>query len=93
MTPGEAFVAGLSVERIAIWDALARCESNGRWDINTGNGYYGGIQFSPSSWWSVGGEGYPHQASREEQIYRGELLLDIQGWGAWPGCTRKLGLR
>ncbi len=93
LTPGEAFVAGLSAERIATWEALAECESNGRWDINTGNGYYGGIQFAPTSWWAVGGEGYPHNAAREEQIYRGELLLDMQGWGAWPGCTRKLGLR
>ena len=93
MTEAERFVAGLSPERIATWDALAWCESTGRWDINTGNGYYGGIQFAPSSWRAVGGERLPHQASREEQIYRGELLLAIQGWGAWPGCTRKLGLR
>ncbi len=92
-TEGEVFVRGLSTSRLAIWDALAECESTGDWAINTGNGFYGGIQFSPRSWRAVGGEGYPHQATRVEQIYRGELLKEIQGWGAWPGCTRKLGLR
>ena len=91
--PAEAFVASLPPERVAIWDALAHCESTSRWDINTGNGFYGGIQFTLSSWRAVGGTGYPHEHSREEQIYRGELLLEIQGWRAWPGCTRKLGLR
>jgi hypothetical protein len=76
-----------------VWDRLAQCESNGNWRINTGNGYYGGLQFSASSWRAVGGSGLPHQASREEQIRRGELLKAKQGWGAWPACTRKLGLR
>jgi putative cell wall-binding protein len=75
------------------WDALAQCESGGNWSINTGNGYYGGIQFSLSSWRAVGGSGYPHQHSRLEQIYRGELLQARQGWGAWPSCSRKIGLR
>lgn len=78
---------------LALWDRLARCESGGNWSINTGNGYYGGIQFSLASWRAVGGSGYPHQASRLEQIYRGELLQARQGWGAWPACTRKLGIR
>ena len=77
----------------SVWDSLARCESGGNWAINTGNGYYGGLQFSLSSWRAVGGSGYPHQASREEQIARGEMLLARQGWGAWPACTAKLGLR
>lgn len=76
-----------------VWDQLARCESGGNWAINTGNGYYGGLQFSLSSWKAVGGSGYPHQASREEQIARGEMLKARQGWGAWPSCTAKLGLR
>ena len=74
------------------WDRLAQCESGGDWSINTGNGYYGGVQFSLSSWRAVGGKGYPHQNSRSEQIYRAERLLDLQGWGAWPTCSRKLGL-
>jgi LysM repeat protein len=77
----------------SVWDSLARCESGGNWAINTGNGYYGGLQFSLSSWRGVGGSGYPHQASREEQIARAEMLLARQGWGAWPACSAKLGLR
>lgn len=77
----------------SIWDAIARCESGGNWAINTGNGYYGGLQFTLGSWQAVGGTGYPHQASREEQITRGKLLQARQGWGAWPACTSKLGLR
>lgn len=76
-----------------VWDRLAQCESGGNWAINTGNGYYGGLQFSLSSWRGVGGSGYPHQASKAEQIARAEALLARQGWGAWPACTAKLGLR
>lgn len=76
-----------------IWDALARCESGGNWSINTGNGYYGGLQFSAATWRSVGGSGLPHQNSREEQITRGKILQARSGWGQWPACTRKLGLR
>ncbi|MTV25110.1 hypothetical protein FTX61_06720 [Nitriliruptoraceae bacterium ZYF776] len=76
-----------------VWDRLARCESGGNWSINTGNGYYGGLQFSLSSWRAVGGSGYPHQASKLEQIERAERLRAQQGWGAWPSCSRQLGLR
>ena len=77
----------------ATWDYLARCESGGNWAINTGNGFYGGIQFTLQSWQGVGGTGYPHQASRETQIAMGKRLWAIQGWGAWPGCTAKFGWR
>ena len=77
----------------SVWDALAECESGGNWSIDTGNGYYGGLQFALSSWRAVGGQGYPHHASRSEQIHRAEILLDLQGWGAWPACSRRLGLR
>ena len=77
----------------AVWDRLAECESGGDWSINTRNGFYGGLQFSLTSWRNVGGSGYPHQNSREEQIYRGEKVKALQGWGAWPACSRKLGLR
>jgi hypothetical protein len=80
-------------ERDRIWDDLAQCESGGNWAINTGNGYYGGLQFSLSSWRWVGGSGYPHHHTREEQIYRAEILLSRQGWNAWPACSRKLGYR
>ena len=77
----------------SVWDRLAQCESGGNWAINTGNGYYGGLQFSLSSWRGVGGVGYPHQASRETQIAMGERLRASGGWGHWPACSRKLGLR
>ena len=73
------------------WYVLAECEAFSQWDIDSGNGYYGGLQFSLGSWQGVGGEGYPHQASPSEQIYRGNLLWERQGWNAWPGCARSLG--
>src|SRR4249920_1274074 len=76
-----------------VWDRLARCESSGNWHINTGNGYYGGLQFSLASWRGTGGSGYPHHASKAEQIRRAERLQNMQGWGAWPECSRKIGLR
>lgn len=76
-----------------VWDRLAQCESSGDWNINTGNGFYGGLQFTLSSWRAVGGTGYPHHASKQEQIRRAEKLKAIQGWGAWPACSSKLGLR
>jgi hypothetical protein len=78
-------------DRDQMWEDLAGCESNHNWQANTGNGYYGGVQFALSSWQSVGGSGYPHQASRAEQIHRAEILLDRQGWDAWPSCSRQLG--
>jgi resuscitation-promoting factor RpfB len=77
----------------SVWDRLAQCESNGNWAANTGNGYYGGLQFLPSTWRSVGGSGLPHQASRAEQIRRAEILQARSGWGQWPACSRRLGLR
>ena len=76
----------------SIWDSLAACESGGNWSINTGNGFYGGLQFTLSSWAGVGGSGYPNQASRDEQIARAQILQQRQGWGAWPACSAKLGL-
>lgn len=71
------------------WDAIAQCESGGNWSINTGNGYYGGLQFSESSWRAVGGSGTANQASKSEQIMRAEKLKAIQGIGAWPVCGPK----
>lgn len=76
-----------------VWDVLAACESSGDWRANTGNGFYGGLQFLPESWWLVGGRGLPHEASRDEQILRAERLLAIQGWVAWPVCSVRVGLR
>jgi hypothetical protein len=85
--------AEAAAERDAMWERLAGCESGHNWSINTGNGYYGGLQFSLSSWQWVGGSGYPHRASRAEQIRRAEILLSRQGWNAWPSCSRQLGFR
>lgn len=80
----------------AVWDRLAQCESGGNWAINTGNGYYGGVQFNKSTWDAYGGReyaSYPHQATREQQITIATKLRDDRGgYGAWPGCARKLGL-
>lgn len=77
----------------SVWDRLADCESSGNWAANTGNGFYGGLQFTLSSWRAVGGSGLPSNASRAEQIMRAEKLQAIQGWGAWPVCSVKVGLR
>jgi LysM repeat protein len=76
----------------SVWDSIAACEAGGNWAINTGNGFYGGLQFTLGSWNAVGGSGYPNEASREEQIARGQMLQARQGWGAWPACSAKLGL-
>jgi hypothetical protein len=75
------------------WDKLARCESGGNWKTNTGNGYYGGLQLSPTTWRAFGGSGMPHHASRQQQIAVAERVLASQGWKAWPSCSRKMGLR
>jgi uncharacterized protein YabE (DUF348 family) len=77
----------------SVWDRLAQCESGGNWSINTGNGYYGGLQFSLSTWRAYGGSGYPHQNSRAQQIAIAQKLQAAAGWGQWPACSRKLGLR
>ncbi len=68
------------------WDAVAQCESGGNWAANTGNGFYGGLQFKPATWAATGGVGAPDQASREEQIRVAENIVSKQGIGAWPTC-------
>ncbi|HET6707759.1 transglycosylase family protein [Amycolatopsis sp.] len=73
------------------WDAIAQCESSGNWSTNTGNGYYGGLQFSQSTWKAYGGTGSAANASREEQIAVAERVLQGQGIGAWPVCGKKGG--
>jgi uncharacterized protein YabE (DUF348 family) len=76
-----------------VWDALAQCESGGNWAINTGNGYYGGLQFNLGTWQAYGGTGLPSNASRETQIAIATKLRDASGgYGAWPGCAASLGL-
>lgn len=86
--PAQAANAASSVN----WDAVAQCESGGNWSINTGNGFYGGLQFSRSTWKSYGGTKYAstaNKASRTEQIAIAEKVLKGQGIGAWPVCGRK----
>ncbi|MGN6331884.1 MAG: transglycosylase family protein [Motilibacteraceae bacterium] len=79
----------------AVWDRLAQCESSSNWAINTGNGFYGGLQFTQSTWAGFGGTAYAPRAdlaSRSAQITVAERVLKAQGWGAWPACSSKLGL-
>jgi uncharacterized protein YabE (DUF348 family) len=76
-----------------VWDSLAQCESGGNWAINTGNGYYGGLQFNLGTWQAYGGTGLPSNASRETQIAVATRLRDAAGgYGSWPSCSAKLGL-
>ncbi|MEU0336066.1 transglycosylase family protein [Streptomyces sp. NPDC006193] len=77
-----------------VWDRIARCESGGNWHINTGNGYYGGLQFSASTWRAYGGTAYApraDQASRSAQIAVAAKVQRAQGWGAWPVCSARAG--
>jgi hypothetical protein len=71
------------------WDAIASCESGGNWHTATGNGYYGGLQFTMGTWAANGGSGSPSAASREEQIRVAENVLRNQGIRAWPVCGRR----
>ena len=83
-----AFATGSTV-----WDSLAACESGGNWAVNTGNGYYGGLQFNLGTWQSYGGTGLPSENSRETQIAVATRLRDASGgYGAWPHCSAQLGL-
>jgi hypothetical protein len=78
------------------WDRVAQCESGGNWKANTGNGYYGGLQFSHGTWRSFGGGAYANtanNASRLEQIAIAEKVLRAQGWKAWPTCSVRAGVR
>jgi hypothetical protein len=77
----------------SVWDKLAQCEAGGNWAANTGNGYYGGLQFNLSTWHAYGGPGYPHTASRATQIAIATKVRDARGgYGAWPACSQSLGL-
>jgi hypothetical protein len=82
------------VSQGATWDALSRCESGGNWAINTGNGFYGGVQFDQNTWERQGGLRYAPRAdlaTREEQIAIAEVTRARQGWGAWPVCSGRVG--
>ncbi|MET9611867.1 transglycosylase family protein [Kitasatospora indigofera] len=94
-------VAGLvtatsaSAAPASTWDKVAQCEATGNWAINTGNGFYGGLQFTSSTWAAFGGTAYApqaHQATKAQQIAIGEKVLAAQGPGAWPVCSVKAGL-
>ncbi|MGP3953982.1 LysM peptidoglycan-binding domain-containing protein [Streptomyces sp. 7N604] len=77
-----------------VWDRIAQCESGGNWHINTGNGYYGGLQFSASTWRAYGGTAYAptaDKASRAQQIAVATKVQNAQGWGAWPTCGARAG--
>ncbi len=87
---------GAHAAPVGIWDKVAQCESGGNWSINTGNGYYGGLQFSQSTWKAFGGGRYApqaHRASKGQQISVAERVLASQGPGAWPVCSGRAGLR
>jgi resuscitation-promoting factor RpfA len=76
------------------WDKVAQCESGGNWAIATGNGYYGGLQFSAGTWKAFGGGAYAstaNRASKDQQIAVAEKVLAAQGWNAWPSCSKKAG--
>ena len=99
-----ALVAGVAsfglvpaqAQAATVWDRLAQCESSGNWRINTGNGYYGGLQFSASTWRGFGGGAFAPRAdlaTKAQQIYVATKVQKVQGWNAWPACSRKLGLR
>ena len=77
----------------AKWDRIAQCESGGNWGTASGNGYYGGLQFSPRTWKAYGGTGLPHRASKSQQIAVAERILAAQGWKAWPACSKRAGYR
>jgi LysM repeat protein len=84
-----------SAKAATVWDAVAQCESGGNWHINTGNGYYGGLQFSSSTWVGFGGRAYASRAdlaSKAEQITIAQKVLAVQGPGAWPVCSKRAGL-
>ncbi|WP_344125645.1 transglycosylase family protein [Saccharopolyspora halophila] len=89
-------VGGKEPPNSGVWDKLVQCEATGNWSANSGNGYYGGLQFDKQTWDAYGGDQYaeyPHQASREQQIAVAEKVRDARGgYGAWPSCSSKLGL-
>jgi resuscitation-promoting factor RpfA len=86
---------GGSAKAASVWDRVAQCESSGNWHINTGNGYYGGLQFVQSTWRGYGGRAFAPRAdlaTRAEQIAIAQRVLASQGPGAWPVCSQRAGL-
>ncbi|CAN7312930.1 transglycosylase family protein [Knoellia sp. LjRoot47] len=92
---GGAAVAQSASASGTVWDRVADCESGGNWSINTGNGYYGGLQFSYSTWKGYGGQRYAataNRATKAQQIEIAQKVLKSQGPGAWPVCSKRAGL-
>lgn len=88
-------IAAPAVVDGSVWDQLAQCEAGGNWSVNTGNGYYGGLQFNAGTWASNGGAQYAssaHLATREQQIAVAEKVRAGRGFAPWPACAAKLGL-
>lgn len=91
---GSVATAG-SASAETVWDRVAQCESGGNWSINTGNGFYGGLQFTSQTWRGFGGgtyAAYAHQATKAQQIAIAQKVLKVQGPGAWPVCSVRAGL-
>ncbi len=96
LVPVVAVTAPADAASTRTWNKIAQCESSGRWHINTGNGYYGGLQISKSTWRSHGGKKFarlPSRATKREQIRVAERIKRDQGWGAWPTCAARAGKR
>ena len=83
----------VAADDAAVWAALRKCESGGRYDLNTGNGYYGAYQFALGTWQRLGYPGYPHQATAAIQDEAAKRLQATQGWGPWPECARRISAR
>lgn len=90
--PQTRAISAPAVASGSVWDRIAACESGGNWAINTGNGFYGGLQFTLGTWRAYGGSGMPQNASREQQIAVAKRVQAGQGWGAWPVCSIKAGV-
>ncbi|MGH3633277.1 transglycosylase family protein [Mycobacterium sp.] len=80
-------VSNLASAEPVNWEALAQCESGGNWSADTGNGFYGGLQFSQATWEANGGVGSPQNASPAEQVQVAQRVMATQGPKAWPGCA------
>lgn len=91
---GSGLLDGIPQWKIDRFDQLAQCESGGNWSINTSNGYYGGLQINPQTFSAFGGKEFGESAdklTREQQIYLSDKIQKVQGWGAWPSCSKKYG--
>ncbi len=89
---GVATASSASAASSATWQRVAQCETGGNWSMNSGNGHYGGLQFTLSVWRGYGGTGMPHRNSKSQQIRIAEKVLRSQGPGVWPVCGRRAGL-